>query len=72
MLEESDTYLMILEQGEERATRRGILLVGAARLGAADEEVKNRLADIKDGERLTRMIEKAATASTWEEILDVD
>jgi predicted transposase YdaD len=75
MLEESDTYLMILEQGEERgearATRRGILLVGAARLGAADEEVKNRLADINDGERLTRMIEKAATASTWEEILEV-
>jgi predicted transposase YdaD len=72
MLEESDTYLMILEQGEERATRRDILLVGEARLGAAAEEVKTRLADIKDGERLTRMIQKAATASTWEEILEVD
>ncbi|MGH7140810.1 MAG: hypothetical protein ACREHD_34190, partial [Pirellulales bacterium] len=33
MLEESDTYLMILEQGEERGTRRGILLVGEERLG---------------------------------------
>lgn len=70
MLEESDTYLMILEQGEERATRRDILLVGEARLGAADEAVKNRLADIKDAERLTRMVQKAATASTWGEILE--
>ena len=35
MLEESDTYLMILEQGEERATRRHIQLVGEERLGAA-------------------------------------
>ena len=70
MLEESDTYLMILEQGEERATRRAILLVGEARLGAADEAVKNRLADIKDAERLTRMVQKAATASTWEEIFE--
>ncbi|MGH7136230.1 MAG: hypothetical protein ACREHD_10855, partial [Pirellulales bacterium] len=72
MLEESDTYLMILEQGEERATRRDILLVGEARLGAADEAVKNRLADIKDAERLTRMVQKAATASTWREILEAD
>jgi hypothetical protein len=75
MLEESDTYLMILEQGEERgearATRRAILLVGEARLGAADEEVKSRLANIKDSERLTRMVQKAAIASTWEDILEV-
>lgn len=74
MLEESDTYLMILEQGEERgeerATRRDILLVGEARLGAADEAVKNRLADVTDAERLKRMVQKAATASTWQEILE--
>ncbi|HEX7375867.1 MAG TPA: hypothetical protein VF278_02085 [Pirellulales bacterium] len=70
MLEESDTYLMILEQGEERATRRDILLVGEARLGAADDAIKNQLADIKDAERLTRMVQRAAIASTWDEILE--
>lgn len=68
MLEESDTYLMILERGELRATRRSILLFGEARFGAADEAVKNRLAAIEDGELLTRMVQKAATASSWEEI----
>lgn len=73
MLEESDTYLMILEQGEERgevrATRRDILLVGEARLGIAPESVKDQLADVEDVERLARMVQRAATASTWDEIL---
>ncbi len=40
MLEESDTYLMILEKGEQRAAGRDILLVGEERLGTADESVR--------------------------------
>ncbi len=70
MLEESDTYLMILEKGEEQATRRGILLVGEERLGAADEPVRGQLASITDAERLVRMLRRAATAANWREILD--
>lgn len=73
MLEESDTYLMILEQGEERGeqrARRGdILVVGEERLGAADESVRAELEKIKDLERLKRMVRKAATAVTWQKIL---
>ncbi|HET6883723.1 MAG TPA: hypothetical protein VFI31_26450 [Pirellulales bacterium] len=49
MLEESDMYLMILEQGEERgeqrARRADVLLVGEKRLGAADQSVREQLAD---------------------------
>ena len=74
MLEESDTYLMILEQGEERgeerATRRGILLVGEERLGAADEVVREQLTNITDPERLIRMLRRAAKADNWQEILN--
>lgn len=74
MLEESDTYLMILEQGEERGeqkARRGdILLVGAERFGAADESIRAQLANVTDSERLKRMVRKAATAANWQEILD--
>lgn len=70
MLEESDTYLMILEQGEERGTRRGILLVGEERLGPADETVRTQLANINDAERLVRMLRRAAKAASWQEILD--
>lgn len=73
MLEESDTYLMILEQGEERgearATRRDILLVGEERLGAADEVVREQLANITDPERLIRMLRRAVKAENWQEIL---
>jgi hypothetical protein len=74
MLEESDTYLMILEQGEERGekkTRRvDILLVGEARLGPADEAVREKLSNVTDLERLKRMLLATATAANWQEIVD--
>lgn len=70
MLEESDTYLMILEQGEERATRRHVQLVGEERLGAADETVREQLANVADPERLERMLRTALKAANWEEILN--
>ncbi len=70
MLEESDTYLMILEQGEERARRGDILMFGEERLGAADESVRAAFENVKDLERLKRMVRKAATAASWQQILD--
>src|SRR6202043_2332548 len=36
-MEESDTYLMILDQGQEKGIRRVILKQGEARLGPPDE-----------------------------------
>ena len=33
----SDTYLAILEEGQEKATREDILVVGEVRLGPANE-----------------------------------
>ena len=56
MLEESDTYLMILEQGEERARREAILMFGEERFGAADASVRDQLANVVDAERLKRMV----------------
>ncbi|HEX5446641.1 MAG TPA: hypothetical protein VFW87_22675, partial [Pirellulales bacterium] len=70
MLEESDTYLMILEQGEERARRGDLLMFGEERFGAADETVRAQLANVTDLERLKRMVRRAATAGNWKEILD--
>ncbi|HET6883732.1 MAG TPA: hypothetical protein VFI31_26495 [Pirellulales bacterium] len=74
MLEESDTYLMILEQGEERGEQRArrddILLVGEIKFGTADPSIRAKLDKVIDRERLIRMIRKAATAATWQEILD--
>lgn len=70
MLEESDTYLMILERGEERARRSDVLLVGEKRLGAADKSVRDQLDGVTDLERLKRMLSNAVTAADWQEILN--
>jgi hypothetical protein len=70
MMEESDTYLMILEQGEERHAKKAILLVGEKRPGPAGESVKARLGAITDLERLDRMLQQAVTAASWQEVLD--
>lgn len=70
MMQESDTYLMILEEGEQKGARRMILLVGEERFGSPDEFVKDELRRITDLDRLDRMGRRAATASSWQEILD--
>lgn len=68
-MQESDTYLMILDEGQEKATREGILPVGEARLGPPDETVAVQLNSVADLGRPKRMLRCAATAANWQEIL---
>jgi hypothetical protein len=70
IMHESDTYLMILEEGEEKATREDILAVGEERLGPPDESVRVQLQAITDLARLKRMVRRAAKAADWQEIVD--
>jgi hypothetical protein len=69
-MEESDTYLMILDQGQEKATREGILVVGEERFGPPDEAVRAQLANITDLQHLKRMHRRAVKAANWQEILE--
>ncbi len=69
-MEESDTYLMIVDEGQEKHAKKTVLLVGEKKLGPADTSVKDRLKAIKDLERLDRMIIQALTATSWQEVLD--
>jgi hypothetical protein len=69
-MHESDTYLAILEEGQQKGFREGILLVGEVLLGAPDEAIKARLNGITDLDRLRRMVRKIRAASSWQEILD--
>jgi hypothetical protein len=69
-MQESDTYLAILDEGQEKHAKKTVLLVGEKRLGTPDESVKTQLAGITDLERLDRMILNAVTAADWQEILD--
>src|SRR5260370_11390056 len=38
-MHESDTYLAILDEGQEKASREAVLLVGEERVGPPDESV---------------------------------
>jgi hypothetical protein len=69
-MQESDTYLMILDEGQKKQAKKVVLLVGEERLGPPDESVKAYLDDITDLDCLDRMILQAVTAASWQEILD--
>jgi hypothetical protein len=69
-MQESDTYLAILDEGQEKATREDILAVGEEQLGRADESVIAQLTNITDLARLKRMVRRAVKAASWQEILD--
>ena len=69
IMHESDTYLMILEEGEEKATRELILLQGEDRFGPPDESVKAALTDVSDLNRLKRMARQTPKATSWQALL---
>jgi hypothetical protein len=69
-MQESDTYLMILDEGQEKATRAIILVLGEDRFGPADESVKARLNLITDLNRLKRIARQTPKGSSWQEVLD--
>ena len=70
-MQESDTYLAIIDEGKERATRDNILVVGEERFGPPAEAVQVQLANVTDLERLKRMLRRAVKAANWQEILDM-
>jgi hypothetical protein len=69
-MHESDTYLAILDEGQEKCARDDILIVGEERFGPPDEAVKAQLNGITDLSRLKRMIRHAVKAANWQEILN--
>jgi hypothetical protein len=69
-MQESDTYLAILDEGQEKFAREAILLFGEERFGPPEEWVKVQLNNVMDLEHLRRMVRRAAKAASWQEILD--
>jgi len=69
-MEESDTYLMIVEEGEAICARDIIVSVSEERFGPAQESFRQQLAAITDVARLKRMVRRAVNAASWQEILD--
>jgi hypothetical protein len=69
-MQESDTYLMTLDEGQEKALREALLLFNEERLGPPEDAVKIGLGHVTDLDRLKRMIRHAAKAASWQDILD--
>ena len=70
VMHESDTYLAILDEGQEKFAREAILVVGEERLGPPEEAAKAVLNTIADLDRLRRMLRRAAKAVSWHEVLE--
>jgi hypothetical protein len=69
VMQESDTYLAILDEGQEKFAKKAILAIGEDRFGPADESMRAQLFRIGDLERLERMLRRAVKAANWQEIL---
>jgi hypothetical protein len=70
LMQESDTYLMILDEGQEKCARDDIVIVGEERLGPPDESIKAQLQAVTDLPRLKRMVRRAVKAASWQDILN--
>jgi hypothetical protein len=69
-MQESDTYVMILEEGQVERARKDILIFGEEKFGPPEECVKAHVNHITDLDHLERMVRRAVKAANWQEILD--
>ena len=68
-LEDSTTYQWILKKGAIQEARAALLAVGTARCGHPAADVQQAVNAIADITRLRRMMQTAANATTWAEVL---
>jgi hypothetical protein len=69
-MHESDTFLAIIDEGQEKFAHKAILAVGEERFGPPDEKVVAQLSAVTDLARLERMVRRAAKATAWQEVLE--
>jgi hypothetical protein len=71
-MEESDTYLEILEKGEAKGrvaeAKRLLLRLGKLQFGIPDRAAKDALEAITDLERLEQLGERVLEVSSWQEL----
>jgi hypothetical protein len=70
VMEESDTYLAIIDEGREKEVKRGIMSLGKQRFGAPNEAIESKLKAIIVLERLERIIDRIFDATSWQDLLD--
>lgn len=70
-MEESDTYLAILDEGELKYARKAVLRLGQKKFGPASDDVVTAVKGIEDLERLARLLDRTLDVSSWQELLQV-
>ncbi len=69
-MQESSTYLGIIDEGQEKHAKAVLLRLGTRRFGPADDSVLARLNAITDLDRLDRQIDRLLEAASWQDLLD--
>jgi len=69
-MQESDTYLAILDEGAEKEARKLVLRLGQQRFGPPSEAVLAALTAITDLERLERVFDRLLQARDWQDLLN--
>jgi hypothetical protein len=67
-MEDSVTYVEIIEKGMVKGQLNAILRQGRKKFGAPSEAVTTRLAGVNDPERLADLIDRVLDVSTWDEL----
>jgi hypothetical protein len=68
-MEESDTYLAILDEGALKYARKVILRLGQRKFGPPSDDVVTAVKGIEALDRLDRLIEGYTEVSSWQELL---
>lgn len=73
-MQESSTYMAILEEGIEKGTKETltetILRLGTKRFGEPKEDLQKRLRDNQDTKKLEDLTDKILDAKSWDELLE--
>lgn len=69
-MEESDTYLAIIDEGREKNAKDTLLKQGSRRFGHASLAEESVLKALTDLERLDRMLDRIFDATSWQDLLD--
>ena len=69
-MNESDTYLAIIDEGREKQVKKDILRLGKRRFGPADQTNESAIQAITDLDRLERLLDRILDASNWQDLLN--
>ena len=70
-MEESSTYLAILDEGALKQARKMVLQLGQEKLGPPNDDVVTAVQGIEDLERLERLNKDCTKVSSWQELLNL-